>query len=86
VLLRGCFRARRLRVPGKKIAMDQEQQRKQTFSTPANQRGSRAPTRSPRRSPFSDVMPHVLRGSSDWGLQQIISKFVVAGVALCHFF
>jgi hypothetical protein len=30
--------------------------------------------------------PRDLRGSSDWRLQQIISKFVVAGVALCHFF
>jgi len=32
------------------------------------------------------MLPRVLRGSSDWRLQQIISKFVVAGVALCHFF
>jgi hypothetical protein len=35
--------------------------------------------------PFLDVLLRVLRRSSDWGLQQIISKFVVAGVALCHF-
>ena len=33
-----------------------------------------------------DVAPRVLRRSFGWGLQQLISQFVVAGVALCHIF
>ena len=32
------------------------------------------------------VLPRVLMGSFGWGLQQLISQFVVAGVALCHIF
>lgn len=75
---------RRLCVPGKKIAMDQEQQQKKTFSTLSNQSGSRALFDHPVE-PTRMYCPAFL-GSFGWGLQQLISQFVVAGVALCHIF
>jgi hypothetical protein len=58
---------------------------KEAYSTLSNQSENRAPIRSLRGSPPGCTAPAFL-GSFGWELQQLISQFVVAGVALCHIF
>ena len=73
-----------MRVPGKKIAMDQEQQRNDVFDTIE-------PARKSRSYPITSVEPTrmycpAFLGSLGWGLQQLISQVVVASVALGYIF